>query len=158
MKPADLMHELSAWFASAGVGLASTLAAQTSRLIDARTANKRWATAVAHLDSIVASVVRELEQQHVEPVRAASPGGNLGDGTRRLLHTAALALVRRHLGRGGVDELSHVLGFTDLPLDDEAVDRFITTRIEAHVFTLRLRGAQRAVRRPGQQAGAGERS
>jgi hypothetical protein len=108
------------------------LGAKASQLISVRVRNERLRAALLRLDDAVLSIVRELQQVTVEPLKASSTDGRIPDGTKEAIRQAALAGIRAHLGPHAVAELIRTLG-----IGDEHLDRIIGTKVEAAVHALR---------------------
>lgn len=99
----------------------------------AKTASTR--RTIDRVYEVVWQVVLELEQTEVALLKASLGEGS--DGGRRItpaeakqLGAVALEKVKAFMGPRGVQELLYILGATD----SRAVDRFISSRIEATVL------------------------
>ena len=152
MSPATWAEVATQALAPATLAMVSTVAARAGTLLGVRTRTIHWRTAITNLDRIVADVVREFSVRHVEALKSATRDRKLAASTQVLLRAAALATTKRHLGPGGLADLSSALGFTELPLDDGALDAILTTRIEAQLYCGKLRQqsfARLAKRREG---------
>ncbi|MDX2087859.1 MAG: hypothetical protein SFX73_08415 [Kofleriaceae bacterium] len=155
MTAAALASALTEALTPLAMSVASAVALRAGTLARLAARRERWESAVQGLDGVVAVVVRGLEGAHVQPIRRASRAGKIAPATKALLRAAALASVKRQLGARGLATLSAALGFNEQVLDDLALERFITGRIEAHVHVLRSR--QRSVRRGVERQIAGTR-
>jgi uncharacterized protein YidB (DUF937 family) len=108
------------------------VAAKLAQFINARVQNEYLRGVLVRLDDAVLSVVREVNQVTVDAIKSASIDGRLPAGTRESIKAAAINAVKSHLGAKGLSELARVLG-----LDNGAVDRLLSTRIEAAVHDIK---------------------
>jgi hypothetical protein len=108
------------------------LASKAAALITAKVQNEYLRGVLVRVDDAVYAAVRELQQVTVEAIKAASADGTLTPEEREKVKQAALDSVKSHLGMKGLVELARVLG-----LSDGAVEKLLSTRIEAAVFDMK---------------------
>ena len=88
---------------------------------------------LVRLDDAVLAAVREVQQVTVETIKSASADGKLTAEERAQVKQAAIDAVKSHLGTKGLGELAKILG-----LEGGAIERLLSTRVEAAVHDLRV--------------------
>jgi hypothetical protein len=99
--------------------------------------------ALLRLDDIVVSVVKELKQIRVEALKAAT-GGKLPPEAAGTIKQSAIAAVKAQLGPAGLAELASTLG-----LAGDAVDKLLSTKVEAAVYGIRHASTTNGAHSPG---------
>jgi len=115
------------------------VAAKVAQLINAKVKNEYLRGTLVRLDDAVLAAVREVQQVTVEAIKAASADGKLTPDEKAQVKAKAVEAVKAHLGMKGLGELAKVLG-----LSGDAVEKMLSTRIEAAVHDLkrtRMNGA-----------------
>lgn len=121
------------------------VAAKIAQYIQAKVKNEYLRGVLVRLDDAVLAAVREVQQVTVEAIKSASADGKLTAEERAGVKQAALNSVKSHLGMKGLGELAKVLG-----LDGGAVERLLSTRVEAAVHDLKVaRASSGAATTPG---------
>jgi len=100
---------------------------------------------LVRLDDAVFNAVRSVQQATVDELKSVSADGKLTPEQREKVKQAAIDAVKAHLGDKGIAELAGILG-----LENGAIDKLLSTRIEAAVHDLKV--ARATV--PGGTAGA----
>lgn len=108
------------------------LAAKVAQLINAKVKNEYLRGTLVRLDDAVLAAVREVQQVTVEALKIASADGKLTPEERAQVKAKAMEAVKSHLGMKGLAELAKVLG-----LSGDAIERMLSTRVEAAVHDLR---------------------
>lgn len=108
------------------------VAAKIAQYIQAKVKNEYLRGVLVRLDDAVLAAVREVQQVTVETIKSASADGRLTPDERARVKQAAIASVKSHLGMKGINELAKILG-----LETGAVDRLLSTRVEAAVHDLK---------------------
>lgn len=119
----------------------SWLSVKAAQLITAKVKNEYLRGVLVRLDDAVFAGVREVQQVTVDSLKAASADGQLTPDERAKVKQAAIDSVKAHLGMKGIGEAAKVLG-----LEDGAIDKLLSTRVEAAVHDLR---ASRSTTGPG---------
>ncbi len=132
MRGVDLSVQVFQFLSPLVLGAVTWLAARLAQYINARVKNEYLRGVLVRLDDTVASVVREIQQLSVDALKGSSSDGKVPVGAREALRNAAMVTIRSHLGTRGLADLARVLG-----LDNDAVNRFIGTKVEAAVHDLR---------------------
>jgi len=115
------------------------VAAKVAQYIQAKVKNEYLRGVLVRLDDAVLAVVREVQQVTVEAIKSASADGKLTPDERTRVKQAAIDSVKSHLGMKGLGELAKILG-----LDSGAVERLLSTRVEAAVHDLKASRANGA--------------
>jgi hypothetical protein len=115
------------------------VAAKIAQYIQAKVKNEYLRGVLVRLDDAVLAAVREVQQVTVEAIKSASADGKLTPDERARVKQAALDSVKSHLGMKGINELAKILG-----LETGAVDRLLSTRVEAAVHDLKMSRANGA--------------
>lgn len=79
------------------------------------------------------AAVLEVQQTWVDKMREARGDGVVTDDEKRGARAAAITTLRSNLGRKGLERLGRIIG-----LDDEGIDRLLSTHVEAQVQRLKL--------------------
>lgn len=108
------------------------VAAKVAQFINAKVKNEYLRGALVRLDDAVLAAVREVQQVTVEAIKAASADGKMTPEERTQVKKAAIDAAKAHLGAKGLAELMKVLG-----LSGDAVEKLLSTRVEAAVYDLR---------------------
>jgi hypothetical protein len=119
----------------------SWLSVKAAQLISAKVRNEYLRGVLVRLDDAVLAAVREVQQVTVDSLKAASADGQLTADERAKVKQAAIDSIKSHLGTKGIGEVAKVLG-----LEDGAVDKLLSTRVEAAVHDLKT---TRAASGPG---------
>ena len=109
------------------------VAAKAAQYIAARVKNEYVRGALVRLDDAVLAVVREVQQVTVEAIKSGSADGKLTPDERARVKQAAIDSVKSHLGMKGIAELAKILG-----LEGGAIEKLLSTRVEAAVHDLRI--------------------
>ncbi len=110
----------------------SWLSVKAAQLISAKVKTEYLKGVLVRLDDAVFAAVREVQQVTVDDLKAASANGQLTPDERAKVKQAAIDTIKSHLGAKGIAEVANVLG-----LEDGAVDRLLTTRVEAAVHDIK---------------------
>lgn len=110
----------------------SWLSVKAAQLISAKVKNEYLKGVLVRLDDAVLVAVREVQQVTVDALKAASADGRLTPDERTKVKQAAIDSIKSHLGTKGIAEVARVLG-----LEDGAVDKLLSTRVEAAVHDLK---------------------
>jgi hypothetical protein len=108
------------------------VAAKAAQYIQAKVKNEYLRGVLVRLDDAVLTVVREVQQVTVEAIKSGSADGKLTPDERARVKQAAIDSVKSHLGMKGISELAKILG-----LESGAVDKLLSTRVEAAVHDLK---------------------
>ena len=109
------------------------VAAKAAQYIQAKVKNEYLRGVLVRLDDAVLTVVREVQQVTVEAIKSGSADGKLTPDERARVKQAAIDSVKSHLGMKGIAELAKILG-----LEGGAVEKLLSTRVEAAVHDLRI--------------------
>lgn len=120
------------------------VATKISKLISARIQNERLRGALLRLDEVVTTVVKETFQVTVDAIKAAAPDHKLPVGVGPTVKQAALAAIKAQLGPKGLAELQGTLNLTE-----EALDRRLSTKVEAAVYSIKHAATTNGVSKPG---------
>jgi len=115
------------------------VAAKVAQYIQAKVKNEYLRGVLVRLDDAVLAAVREVQQVTVEAIKAGSADGKLTPDERTRVKQAAIDSVKSHLGTKGLSELAKILG-----LDGGAVEKLLSTRVEAAVHDLKVSRANGA--------------
>ena len=115
------------------------VAAKVAQYIQAKVKNEYLRGVLVRLDDAVLAVVREVQQVTVEAIKSGSADGKLTPDERARVKQAAIDSVKSHFGMKGISELAKILG-----LESGAVDKLLSTRVEAAVHDLKLSRANGA--------------
>jgi len=107
-------------------------AAKLALYIHAKVKSEYLRGVLVRLDDAVLGAVREVQQVTVDTIKAASTDGKLTPDERAKAKQAAIDTVKSHLGMKGIGELAKVLG-----LEDGAIEKLLSTRVEAAVHDLK---------------------
>lgn len=110
----------------------SWLSVKAAQLISANVKNEYLRGVLVRLDDAVVAAVREVQQVTVDALKAASADGQLTPDERAKVKQAAIDSVKSHLGTKGIGEIASILG-----LEDGAIDKLLSTRVEAAVHDLK---------------------
>ena len=113
------------------------LMAKAAQLIAAHLKNAYLRGVLLRLDDAILVSIKEVSQTTVDAIKAGSADGTLSDADKARVKQAALDSVKSHLGMKGLLELAKILG-----LDDGALEKVLSTRIEAGVHDLKLARAK----------------
>ena len=119
----------------------SWLSVKAAQLISAKVKNEYLRGVLVRMDDAVLAAVREVQQVTVDSLKAASADGQLTPDERAKVKQAAIDSIKSHLGMKGISEAAKILG-----LEDGAIDKLLSTRVEAAVHDLK---AARSVSGPG---------
>jgi hypothetical protein len=119
----------------------SWLSVKAAQLITAKVKNEYLKGVLVRLDDAVFAAVREVQQMTVDSLKAASADGQLTPDERAKVKQAAIDSIKSHLGAKGIGEIASILG-----LEDGAIDKLLSTRVEAAVHDLK---SARSVAGPG---------
>jgi hypothetical protein len=106
--------------------------AKLAQYIQAKVQSEYLRGALVRLDDAVLASVREVQQVTVDTIKSASADGKLTPDERAKVKQAAIDTIKSHLGMKGIGELAKVLG-----LENGAIDRLLSTRVEAAVHDLK---------------------
>ena len=115
------------------------VAAKAAQYIQAKVKNEYLRGVLVRLDDAVLTVVREVQQVTVEAIKSGSADGKLTPDERARVKQAAIESVKSHLGMKGISELAKILG-----LESGAIDKLLSTRVEAAVHDLKASRANGA--------------
>jgi len=115
------------------------VAAKVAQYIQAKVKNEYLRGVLVRLDDAVLAAVREVQQVTVEAIKSGSADGKLTPDERARVKQAAIDSVKSHLGMKGISELAKILG-----LETGAVDKLLSTRVEAAVHDLKMNRANGA--------------
>ncbi len=115
------------------------VAAKIAQYIQAKVKNEYLRGVLVRLDDAVLAAVREVQQVTVEAIKSASADGKLTAEERARVKQAAIDSVKSHLGTKGLGELAKILG-----LEGGAVEKLLSTRVEAAVHDLKVSRANGA--------------
>ena len=121
------------------------VATKISKLISARIQNERLRGALLRLDEVVTTVVKETFQVTVDAIKAAAPDHKLPVGVGAAVKQAALAAIKAQVGPKGLAELG-----TTLNLTEEALDRRLSTKVEAAVYSIKHAATTNGVAKSGE--------
>ncbi len=110
----------------------SWLSVKAAQLITAKVKNEYLKGVLVRLDDAVLAAVREVQQVTVDALKAASADGQLTSEERAKVKQAAIDSVKSHLGAKGIAAAAKILG-----LEDGAMDKLLSTRVEAAVHDLK---------------------
>jgi hypothetical protein len=113
------------------------VSAKVAQLISAKVKNEYLRGVLGRLDDAVLAAVREVQQVTVDAIKAASADGKLTPEERARVKQVAIDAVKSHLGAKGLAELARILG-----LEDGAIDKLLSTRVEAAVHDLKVARAK----------------
>jgi hypothetical protein len=108
------------------------VAAKAAQYIQAKVKNEYLRGVLVRLDDAVLGAVREVQQVTVEALKSGSADGKLTPDERARVKQAAIDSVKSYLGMKGIAELAKILG-----LESGAVERLLSTRVEAAVHDLK---------------------
>jgi hypothetical protein len=110
----------------------SWLSVRGAQLINAHVGNLYLRGVLLRLDNAVFAAVKEVQLVTVDAIKSSAKDGKLTADERIQVKQTAVGAVKSHLGAEGLAELAKILG-----LDADAVDRFVSSHVEAAVHDLR---------------------
>ena len=108
------------------------VAGRISQLIKTHVHAERLRGLLARVDDTVLAVVKEINQVSVDAMKATSAGGKLPAGAGDVLKQSAIDAVRAQLGPKVMSDLTEALS-----LSAEALERLLSTKVEAAVYGLK---------------------
>ncbi len=132
MNASDVALKVLEVLSPALLAVLSWLSVKAAQLITAKVKNEYLRGILVRLDDAVMNAVREVQQVTVSAIKASSADGQLSADERALVKQAAINSIKSHLGSKGLAELAQVLG-----LEDGAIEKVLSTRVEAAVHDLR---------------------
>lgn len=112
--------------------LLTWIGVKTGKLIGAKVQNEYLKGVLVRLSETVFAAVKELQQTVVDAIKVANADGKITDDEKASIKAAAVKTIKSHLGVKGIKELLAVLG-----LDEDALDSFLGTQVEAAVLDLK---------------------
>jgi hypothetical protein len=110
------------------------VALKASQLINTKVKNETLRSALISVDDAVYRSVREVQQVVVDDLKAASPTGQLSPEDKAKVKKDAIDAAKSYLGSKGLNLITQVVG-----IDSSAVDKFLSTHIEAAVHDLKTK-------------------
>lgn len=108
-----------------------------AQFIKAKVDNERLEGILLRLDDAIMTVVRDVEMTVVKEIKAANADGVITAEEKASIKRVAIATLKEYLGLQGLTLLAKVLGFSGL--EDERVDNFLYSKIEAAVHDMKER-------------------